>query len=281
MEISYYNGKITPYEDTLIPISDRAIFFGDGVYDAFIGRNKIVYLYDDHIARLYGNAEAIGIAPPTSADELKEIIAGLVDHYGNGCFFLYVQFSASGSRRAHTLRDGKTNLLITLTDQALPRPDGTLTVETAEDVRYGLCNIKTLNLLPNVLAAIDADSRGNKEAVFIRNGIVTECTRSNVAIIKGNRLITHPRDNRILPGIARSRLLINAEALGLVTEERSFSASELYEADAVLITSTTGICRRATEVDGKPFIYRIGDAADRLCTLLYQEFMESTVISDQ
>jgi D-alanine transaminase len=112
-----------------------------------------------------------------------------------------------------------------------------------------MCNVKTLNLLPAVLASKKAEESGCDEAVFIRDGIVTECAHSNIFTVKDGIVYTHPKGPHILPGITRKRVLYFCEQLGIECHEKKFTKSELLTADEILVTSTTKLCVRADEID--------------------------------
>jgi D-alanine transaminase len=121
---------------------------------------------------------------------------------------------------------------------------------TVEDRRHGYCDIKTIDLLPAVLASTKAENCGCDEAIFVRNGIVTECEKSNISIIKQGRLITHPITSEILPGITRRHLLSICAEISIPVSEDYFTPIDLINADEVIITSTTKLCRSAVSIDG-------------------------------
>jgi D-alanine transaminase len=121
---------------------------------------------------------------------------------------------------------------------------------TVEDTRYALCHIKTVNLLPNVLASTYAEEVGADEAIFVKDGVVRECSHSNIAILSGGVLLTHPLDCHILPGIMRGALLEMAKRMGIVVEERAFSSDALFRAEGVFVTSTTRRVALANSIDG-------------------------------
>ncbi len=246
----FYNGIFASWDKIAIPLSDRGIFFGDGVYDACIGKNKTVYLLDEHLERFFANLAYLSIHLGYSKEELKKIISELT-YPREGEFFLYFQATRELGVRAHACPKGSVaNLLIYVSDFNLPDIDTKLSLITYPDLRYGYCNIKTLNLLPNTLAATKAKELGCDEAIFIRDSYVTECAHSNLAIIVGNTLYTHPLDCRILPGISRAHLLNTARELGMCIREKPFEKHELYIADAVLISSTSKLCLPASQIDG-------------------------------
>ena len=251
MDFAYYNGHFGKYEDIAVPLSDRAIFFGDGVYDAMIGARGRIFLLNEHIERLYKNAERLGIVPPVSREELCRILSEVALRSGLREYFLYAQISRGKARRAHSAIGAVTNLLVTATALSLPSPDRRLDLITTEDLRYGYCDIKTVNLLPAVLASSAAEEAGADEAVFCKGEIITECAHSNISILKDGRLITHPISPRILPGITRRHLIDAADRLGIPVCERAFTKAELFSADEVIVSSTTKLVLAAKSIDGR------------------------------
>jgi D-alanine transaminase len=120
------------------------------------------------------------------------------------------------------------------------------------DIRWANCNIKTLNLIPSVMAAQQAKERGCNEAVFHKNGVVTECSSSNLLMLKDGVLRTAPADNQILAGVTRARFLLLAGELGIPVVEEAFTLDDAFEADELIVVSTSvhgpGVC----ELEGRP-----------------------------
>ena len=147
---------------------------------------------------------------------------------------------------------------------------------TVEDTRFFHCNIKTLNLIPSVMASQKAKEHGCQEAVFHRGDRVTECSHSNCHILKDGRLITAPLDNLILPGIARAHLLRICERLGVPVDERPFTLAELFAADEVLVTSSSKFCMSACEIDGKPAGGKAPELVAKLQAAVMEEYLQET-----
>ena len=188
-------------------------------------------------------------------------------------YFFYIQLSRCALERAHAYPDEqKTALLITVSPFVLAAPEKRLKLITAEDKRYGFCDVKTVNLLPAVLASHRAASVGCDEAIFVRDGVVTECAHSNIAILKDGVIITHPDSPKILPGIAKKRLLAVAANEGIEVCERPFSVEELFSADEVLVTSTTKICLAACEINGSSVGGKDGKILKLLQEKLFSEY---------
>ena len=147
---------------------------------------------------------------------------------------------------------------------------------TKEDTRFYHCNIKTLNLLPSVMASQDAKRAGVGETVFHRGETVTECSHSNVSILKDGVFISHPNDNLILRGIAKTHMIAACYRLGIQVIERPFTLAELMDADEILITSSTNFYRYVTSVDGIAAGGKDPEARRLLQKAVIDEFLEYT-----
>ena len=278
--LGYYNGTFGPLEEMTVPMNDRASWFGDGVYDAGPCRNFHIFALDEHVDRFFRSAAALQIEMPVNKNELKDLLNSLVRKMDTGNLFVYFQVTRGAGIRKHAFTEGPGNLWITLNPLDPAEVTGGHTAVrliTTEDTRYFHCNVKTLNLIPSVMAAQKAEEAGCAEAVFYRpGGRVTECAHSNVHILKNGTLFTAPTDNLILPGIARAHLLRACTALGIPFREEAFTLEELFDADEIIISSSSRLCRHADMIDGRPAGGRTGDLYDRLCNYLTDEFYDST-----
>ena len=248
---AYYNGSYCKADDVRIPLSDRAIYFADGIYEAMIGRNDKIFMLDEHVERFYSNVKFMDIPFSMNKAELKAILDNVIKGSGEKSFFLYFQLTRHGERRTHAYPDTeKSNLLVTVSPFSVTDNKETLRLISAEDNRHGLCAVKTLNLLPSVLASKKAEASGCDEAVYIKDGFITECSHSNIHIVKNGCIITRPLDGTILPGISRLHLLRVCHKLSVEVTERPFTYRELTSADGVIVTSSSKIAASATEIDG-------------------------------
>ena len=249
--LGYYNGKIGEIEEISVPITDRAFYFGDGVYDAVMCRNNIPYLLCEHINRLYENCHLLGITVPKTKEELSHLIKELCKSVDSNEKFIYFHVSRGSGIREHAFCEGKGNLCIMIKPQNVGDVYEKIDLCTTNDYRYGYCNIKTLNLLPSVLAAQLSKDNKCEETVFIRDGYVTECSHSNVSILKNGELITAPADRHILPGVTRAHLIKKAKEAGIIVREERYTEKELYEADEILISSSSKMIKSAKVLNGK------------------------------
>ncbi len=251
MGYGYYNGIFENTENIKLPLSDRAFFFGDAVYDVAIGSGGRIYQLNEHLVRITENAKHLGMPCIPELEELASIAFATVKKSGLISYIVYLQLSRDLNFRVHSAEKcKKTNILVTVEPFDLYEASECVRLILREDRRYSYCNIKTVNLLPAVIASTDAESKEYDECIFVRNGIITECAHSNISIIKDGILITHPADRHILPGITRKNLINKARCLGLSVEEKRYGINELYSADEIIITSTTRFMRRAYEIEG-------------------------------
>lgn len=252
-KIGYYNGEFGLVEEMKIPLQDRAVFFGDGVYDAAFVIGGEPLDMDAHIDRFFNSMRMLQIAPPVSKEELESILRELIVRAEASGALLYWQCSRGTAPRSHCFPAGdvKANLLATISEKGLPDILKAQPMITVEDKRYLYCNIKTLNLIPNVLANQAAHEAGAFEAIFVRpDGRVTEGSHTNVCILRDGILQTHPDGEYILPGISKKMLLMVARELGVPVKEEPFTKDEMFAADEVFVTGSSTFLRRAESIDG-------------------------------
>lgn len=275
--LGYYNGKYDLIENMMIPMNDRVSWFGDGVYDAGPCRNYHIFALDEHIDRFFRSASLLDINMPVTKEELKELLNSLVKKLDSGNLFVYYQVTRGTGSRKHDYPEGKGNLWVMLRPAEQNFSPPPMRLITVPDTRFFHCNIKTLNLIPNVMASQKAKLAGCQESVFYRpGGRVTECAHSNVHILKGGTLYTAPTDELILPGIARAHLLSACRGLGIPVAEEAFSLQELFQADEVLVTSSSLLCNHACEIDQKAAGCRAENLRQQIFESLKKEYIEAT-----
>lgn len=275
--LGYYNGRYDEIDNMTIPMNDRVCWFGDGVYDAGPCRNYNIFALDEHVDRFFNSAGLLKIHMPCTKEELKSLLNDLVKKMDTGDLFVYYQVTRGTAVRTHEFpAECKANLWVML--KPLPSPELTEKIQliTVEDTRFFHCNIKTLNLIPSVMAAQKASEAGCKEAVFHRGDRVTECAHSNCHILKDGILYTAPADNLILPGIARAHLINICKKLEIPVSETPYTLQELMDADEVLVTSSSKFCMSADHVDGKPVGGKAPELLGRIQDAVIKEFIEET-----
>lgn len=275
--LGYYNGKFDEVENMMIPMNDRVSYFGDGVYDAGPCRNYLIFALDEHVDRFFSSASKLEIVMPIGKEELKALLRELVMKLDTPDQFVYYQVTRGTGMRNHVFTEGAGNLWVMLKPGHIS--DGTQPIKlvTTEDTRFFHCDIKTLNLIPSVMASEKAKRAGADECIFFRpGGRVTECAHSNVHILNGGELWTAPTDNLILPGIARKHLIKACKAKGVPVHEEPYSLDTLLSADEIIVTSSSNLCLRALEIDGKPVGGRDGETYEKLRSEVLREFLEAT-----
>ena len=274
---AYYNGTVSTIEEIRIPLEDRAVYFGDGVYDVAFCHNGKPFLIDEHFDRFYNSCRLIRIDFPYTREELRNIIGELISRLDDReDVLIYWQASRGTAPRNHPFpKDARANLLVYVKPKKITKLDEPMKLCTVDDIRYEMCNVKTINLIPNILAAQTAVDRGCDEAVQIRRrlfeddgteyrDVITEGAHTNISVLKDGVFVTAPLGRFILPGIARKHLIELCRANGIEVLERYITRGELMDADEVLVSSTTTLVRRACEIDGKPVGGRDTELFDRL-----------------
>ena len=282
-DIAYYNGKIGRIDEVQAPITDRGLYFGDGVYDAAMVRNKKIFALDDHLDRFYNSLRLLRIEPPMERSELAATLNDLVSRLDSDApHMLYWQSTRAAAHRKHAFPAGAKATLMAFAEACpLDRHDHPYKLITVEDTRFLHCNIKTLNLLPAVMSSQAAKREGVQETVFYRAEMgnrVTECAHSNVSIILNDELWTAPTDNLILPGIARKHLIKAANKLGIPVHEEPYDLDTLRGAQEIIVTSSSNLCLFAEEFEGKPCGGGSPEVAEALRAEVNREFAEATTL---
>lgn len=270
--IGYYNGSYGLIEEMKIPMNDRVVYFGDGVYDATYVRNHIPFALSEHIDRFYNSCRLLEIPfcmPRVELEVTLKQMVGKVDFDGD--LMLYWQCTRGTAMRSHVFPEEEVapNLLITVRPVSMRPIHKIFKLITMEDTRFYHCNIKTLNLIPSVIANQRAKEAGCDEAILHRGEEVTECAHSNLLIIKDGILKTAPLSNLILPGITRKHLLEIAKENRIPVEEKAFTIKEVFSADEVIVTSSGALCNAADEVDGR----EVGGRAPELLKTLQDAYL--------
>ncbi|ROR26339.1 D-alanine transaminase [Mobilisporobacter senegalensis] len=273
--LGYYDGKYDLIENMMVPFDDRVHYYGDGVYDATCAGNHIIFNLEEHIERFYNSAGLLEIKIPHTKDELKEILKEMVRNVDGDQLFVYWQVTRAVAPRSHAFPDEKAKLWIMIRPTQIGDPKKLLKLITVEDTRFLHCNIKTLNLIPNVMAAQKAAFAGCDEVVFHRGDRVTECAHSNVHIIKDGKFITPPADHYILPGIGRAHLIRMSKKLGIPVDETIFTVNDMMEADEVIVSSSSNFCLSACKIDGQT----VGGKAPELLHKLQEALMDEYLIA--
>lgn len=229
-------------ESAFIHVEDRGYQFGDGVYEVIRVYNGRVFKSFEHIQRLYRSANEISLSIPFSQNDMMSRLEELVNRSGLGTGNIYLQISRGAAPRTHAFPSAVESVFVAYCN-VKERPEEMLSngikTITTEDIRWLRCDIKSLNLLGAVLANQQAHASDCYEAILHRDGIVTECSASNLFIVKEGTIFTHPANFFILNGITRQLILELAVKNGIKIIERPFTLEELFNAEEVFASSTT------------------------------------------
>jgi D-alanine transaminase len=258
-DLVFLDGKFLPRQRAHISVQDRGFLFGDGVYEMIRASGGRMFEPDRHLERLESGLRAlrIGVGTPSRYD-LLEIARRLLE--GNGLLAgdatVYLQITRGAAVRRHNFPPDATPATVFVSAATfLPleelRHRGGSAI-TQPDTRWSRCHLKTVNLLPNVLAKQAAVEADVTEAVFVRDGFITEGSSTNVFGARDGELFTHPTSNHILPGITRAVVLELAAEIGLRVRETPILAAEARDLDEMFITGTTTDVLPIVRLDGRP-----------------------------
>jgi len=272
-ELAYLNGKFSPISEARVSIEDRGFQFGDGVYEVLVVYAGNPFLLDRHLARLRCSIDAIGLRG-FDVDPLAEIIRDGLRRSELNDAMVYIQITRGVAPRSHVFPKNPVPTVV-MTFKPLPKVADEvrrrgLKVVTAVDNRWPNCYIKTITLLPNVLAKNAAISVGADDAIYVTSdGFVRECTSANVFAVRDEALLLPPRNESILHGVTQGFLLECAEGIGIRTQEAPVHIDALRQANEVFLCSTLNEVLGIVEIDGKP----VGDGAvGKTTAALFTEF---------
>ncbi|CAN5830904.1 aminotransferase class IV [soil metagenome] len=259
----YLDGTYLRRGEARVSVDDRGFIFGDGVYEVIRASGGCLFTADEHLARLERGMRGIGI--PMHADCARDRLLAIAEHLlrENGLLegeaTVYVQVTRGCAPRTHHFPAPECAPTVYLSAARFTPPVQIRVVGasaiTHPDIRWSRCDLKTLNLLPNVLAKQRAVEAGATEAILVRDGVVTEGASTNVFGMVGGELRTYPVANYILAGITRGVVIHLAAELGITVAERPILAEELPHVEELFITGTTTDVLPVVQLDGRP----IGD----------------------
>ncbi len=268
----FLNGQIVPQAEAHISMDDRGFLFADAVYEVIHVYGSHLFAWDLHMTRLAEGMQELGYGP-VDLGALKTAAETLVSETGAPESSVYIQISRGVQPRSHLFPPAGTPSTVLLWVRPLtPFPPELVRqgvdVITVADDRWAKVWIKTVGLLPNVLAKQAAHERAAFDALFVRDGIVTEATSANVFIVRQGRLQTAPVTNYILPGITRQVVLDLAATMGLDIDLRPFVMETMLHSDEVFLTGTLTEVMPIRKVDGH-LIASVGPVSQRLLAALH------------
>ena len=278
-ELTYFNGEMVESGAKVVSLDDRGYCFGDGVYEVVRVYNGRAFAFSYHQDRLYRSMHEMDIPVRMPPDELQELHEIMIEQSEITDGYIYLQITRGVTPRHHAFERSKLEPQMYMFIKPITTDLGALQegvkAITLPDERWARVDIKTLNLIPNILAQTKAEKKGAYTAILVRDGIVTEGATSNVFVMKDGVCYTHPADHHILKGITRQLVVTRvAPTAGITIIEREFDEAFLKDADEIFFTDTIGgiipitTLNREPVGDGKP-----GKAAKVLAEQL-QHLME-------
>jgi D-alanine transaminase len=261
--IAYVNGRYLPFHEATVHVEDRGYQFGDGVYEVCEVRGGRLIDARRHLARLARSLNELRIRAPMPEKALRVVLHEVVARNRVDYGVVYLQITRGVVRRDHGFPPANTVPSVVVTARSLNRSRNDalaakgIAVVSVPDNRWDRVDIKTIGLLPNVLARQQAIEQGARDAWFIdKDGVVTEAASANAWIVTENgAVVTRPADHGVLRGITRTVLLDVIKAQGLTLEERGFTLAEAYAAREAFLTSASQIVMAVVGIDG----HTIGD----------------------
>ena len=278
-ELTYFNGEMVESGAKVVSLDDRGYCFGDGVYEVVRVYNGRPFAFSYHQDRLYRSMREMDIPVRMPPDELQELHEIMIEQSEITDGYIYLQITRGVTPRHHAFERSKLEPQMYMFIKPITTDLGALQegvkAITLPDERWARVDIKTLNLIPNILAQTKAEKKGAYTAILVRDGIVTEGATSNVLVMKDGVCYTHPANHHILKGITRQLVVTRvAPTAGITIIEREFDEAFLKDADEIFFTDTIGgiipitTLNREPVGDGKP-----GKAAKVLAEQL-QHLME-------
>lgn len=278
-ELTYFNGEMVESGAKVVSLDDRGYCFGDGVYEVVRVYNGRAFAFSYHQDRLYRSMREMDIPVRMPPDELQELHEIMIEQSEITDGYIYLQITRGVTPRHHAFERSKLEPQMYMFIKPITTDLGALQegvkAITLPDERWARVDIKTLNLIPNILAQTKAEKKGAYTAILVRDGIVTEGATSNVFVMKDGVCYTHTADHHILKGITRQLVVTRvAPTAGITIIEREFDEAFLKDADEIFFTDTIGgiipitTLNREPVGDGKP-----GKAAKVLAEQL-QHLME-------
>ncbi|MBV8085758.1 MAG: D-amino-acid transaminase [Chloroflexi bacterium] len=273
--LAYLNGQMLDEAEARVPVTDRGFMLADGIYEVMRVYGGRPFALDRHLARLQRSAAQLELTLQPATEELGRLCLDLVQANSLQEGTVYLQVTRGAAPRAHAIPAelAPTTLILT-SDRPLEsaelRAKGVIAI-TVPDDRWARCDIKTIALTANVLAKSKAARAGAFEAIFVRDGAVTDAASSNVFAVIDGALLTAPKSNYLLAGITRDILVELAPANGLPIREEVFRLEALRRAEEIMVTSTTSEVMPVVELDGAP----VGDGKPGPMARKLQELFEA------
>jgi D-alanine transaminase len=268
----FLNGEYLPAEEAKISIFDRAVNFGDAVYDVAGVLDGRLVDFEHHMQRYFNSLRKLSIASPLEQDEILRVFRRLVELNGIDEGLVYMQVSRGVAERDFVWPEGLRPTVFAFTQvKSSGENDAArtgVTLASAADIRWARRDIKSVNLLGQVLAKQAAHDAGAYEALLVdADGYVTECGSTSFFMVRGDRILTRPLSNDILPGVTRRAVIALCAEKGLRLAETRFTLDEALSADEAFISGASSYVLPVVKIDER----RIGTGAPGELTLRLRE----------
>ena len=275
----YLNGRWLPQDEATVSILDRGFMLGDGVYELIPVYQRKPFRLNEHLRRLRHSLDGIRLANPMRETEWQQVIMQIIGLHEPDNQSVYLQVTRGAAQRDHAFPKGVSPTVLVMSNPLSP-PDPVqiengICAVSSPDLRWGRCDLKTIGLLPNVLAKQKAVEAGCVECILFRDGVLTEGAASNIFVVLDGVLHAPVKDHRMLPGITYDLVIELARENDLPVEVRDITEAEVRTADELWLTSSSREVQAIVKLDGLP----VGNSAPgpvyRRMYGLYQEFKKT------
>ncbi len=272
----YLNGEFLPIEQAYVPVLDRGFIFGDGIYEVIPVYSRLPFRLGEHLTRLQHSLNGIRLTNPYTVSHWRSLIESLIAQNEGEDQYLYLHITRGVAKRDHAFPAGvEPTVFMMSTPLVIPGQELLTTgvaAITAQDNRWGRCDIKAISLLPNVLLRQLAVDARTMETILLRDGLLTEGAASNIFIVRNHVLLAPPKDHRMLPGITYDLVLEMAAANTIDHEVRDITEHELRTAQEIMLTSSTKEILPIVQLDGQPIGNALPGEVFRKLNGLYQNY---------
>jgi D-alanine transaminase len=281
--VIYLNGVWLPLEEARIPVLDRGFLFGDGVYELIPVYARKPFRIEAHLQRLQHSLDGIRLPNPHTPAQWTQLIERLIALQGFEHQSIYMQITRGSAPRDHAFPKGVAPTVMLMANPLFNPPqeqiEAGVHAVSGQDIRWGRCDLKTLNLLPNVLARQAAVEQGSVETVMFRDGVLTEGAASNIFLVKDDIILAPLKDHRMLPGITYDVVLELARDHDMKTRISDIPEAEVRSADELWLTSSSREVQAIVMLDRKPVGKGRPGPVYRQMYAHYQRFKQSLLAS--
>lgn len=256
--VVYLNGSFLPRSEAKLSVDERGFLFGDGIYEVTRAVHGNLFEADRHLKRMWRGVRELRLNFQMSSADVLDAHRRLLRDNGftTGEAYVYLQITRGAAPRTHHFPPADTPVTVFMSATPFVPPDDKratgVTAVTYPDYRWTRCDLKTVNLLPAVMAKQFATDHGAWESVFVRGAVLTEGSHTNVFGVIDGELRTYPNSNLVLPGVTRDVVVELAHELGIPVAETPIYVHEVAALDELFLTGTTSDVMPIVTLDGRP-----------------------------